>query len=269
MKAFIPVILKTLGSTLLMSSVAVSVAAKTSPKPLQAEAELGVLLTAGNTDSTASSTRLDVKQDFASWRNHYVFEGLYKEDQIDYVVEDVVIEESQVSAERYFVSAQTDYKLDAEYKGLFLFGSYDKDRFSGYDFQGAIAAGYSNRWFTNEKSFFEYSIGPGYAFARTDETINNSGEFVDNESESSAMVRLSADYQYEFSKNAKFTQSFASDAALESGANTKSKSVSAVTANINKSFALKASLTITHNSEVPEARNNKDSTTALTVVYSF
>lgn len=83
------------------------------------------------------------------------------------------------------------------------------------------------------------------------------------------MVRLAANYQYDFSENAKFTQTLASDVAVESGSNTRTKAVSAITANLNHSLALKASFTVTHNSEVPEGRTSTDSETALTLVYSF
>lgn len=83
------------------------------------------------------------------------------------------------------------------------------------------------------------------------------------------MVRLSVNYEYDFSDSAKFTQTFASDLALESGANTRSKAESAVTASLNKSLAMKASYLVTHNSEVPGGRTSTDSQTALTLVYHY
>lgn len=242
---------------------------ETAVPPLAVEAELGVLLTSGNTQSTALSSSINVRQELTHWRNSYIAQGLYKEDEVAVAAGDVATEQRQVSAERYFLSAQTDYKLDKEYGGLFLFGSYEEDKFSGYDFQSALAAGHSDRLFKSPYAYLDYSVGPGFSFSRTSETLDNNGNFVDNQSEESAILRLSAFYQYEFSDNAKFTQSLASDAALESGANTKSKAVSAVTATINESFALKASLTITHNSQVPENREHADTITAVTLVYSL
>lgn len=243
--------------------------AQSTPEPLQVEAEIGILLTSGNTESTALSSRVNVKQDLRDWRNSYIAEGLYKEDEIELTAEGEVFEQDRVTAERYFLSAQTDYKLGEQYKGLFLFGSYEEDKFSGYDYQASLAAGYSDRLFDTPKSYFDYSVGPGFTVNRTAETRNSDGSLSDNEREESAIVRLSGFYQYEFSDNAKFSQSLASDAAFESGANTRSKAVSAVTANLNDSFALKASLTVTHNTEVPERLEKTDTTTAITLVYSF
>lgn len=243
--------------------------AQTDSEPLEIEAELGVLLTSGNTQSTALSSTVNVRHELTHWRNSYMAQGLYKEDEVARSVDGVPAEESQVSAERYFLSAQTDYKLDKEHGGLFLFGSYEEDKFSGYDFQSALAAGYSDRLFQSPYAYFDYSVGPGFSFSRTSETLDNGGSFIDNQSEESAILRFSAFYQYEFGDSAKFTQSLASDAALESGANTKSKSVTAITAKINHSFALKASLTVTHNTQVPEIREHTDTITSVSLVYSL
>lgn len=249
---------------------AITAVAEEPTKPLAADMELGVLLTSGNTESTALKAKLDAKHDMARWRNHYVLEALYKEDDVTFEQDGVEVQENQTTAEKYFASAQADYKLDSEHRALFMFGSYDEDKFSGYDFQAAVAVGYSDRLFQGDSSFLDYSVGPGMSFSRTDEVFDEDGVMVtDNLSEESAMVRIAANYQYDFSENAKFTQTFASDVALESGANTRTKAESAVTANLNQSMAIKASLIVTHNSEVPEDRTSTDSQTALTLVYSF
>lgn len=239
------------------------------PKPLQVEAELGLLLTSGNTNSSALNGRLDIKQELANWRNNYVAQGLYKKDETRQASEGSAREQSRVTAERYFLSAQADYKLDKDNRGLFVFASFEENKFSGYDYQGALAAGYSDRLFRTPYAYLDYSVGPGLSFNRTDESIGSTGNLIDNQNDTSAILRVSAFYQYEFNNNAKFEQSLASDVALESRANTRSKSVTAVTANINEAFALKASLTVNHNSEVPVLRENTDSTVAMSLVYSF
>lgn len=249
---------------------AITAVADEPPKPLAADMELGLLLTSGNTDSTALKAKMDAKHDMARWRNHYVLEALYKKDEVMSEQDGVEVEEDQVTAEKYFASTQADYKLDSKHRALFVFGSYDEDKFSGYDFQAAIAVGYSDRLFQGDRSFLDYSVGPGMSFSRTDEVRDETGVLVtDNISEESAMVRVAGNYQYDFSENAKFTQTFSSDVSLESGANTRTKAESAVIANLTRSMALKASFIVTHNTEVPEDRTSTDSQTALTVVYSF
>lgn len=239
-------------------------------KPFAADAELGLLATSGNTDSTALKAKLKLKHELTRWRNQYVLEALYKEDRLEVEQGGATRNESQVTAEKYFASAQADYKLDSQHRALFVFGSYEEDRFSGYDYQASVAVGYSDRLFQGASSFLDYSVGPGMSFNRTDEVRDANGILLeDNVTDESAMVRLSVLYQYDFSETAKFTQTFATDAAVESGANTKTKAESAITANINESLGMKVSFTITHNTEVPEDRVSSDRQSAVTLVYTF
>lgn len=257
-------------AVLATSALAAQAFAQAPDKPYAADAELGLLATSGNTDSTALKAKLNLKHELARWRNQYVLEALYKEDQLQVEQGGETWNESQVTAEKYFASAQADYKLDSQHRALFIFGSYEEDKFSGYDYQASVAVGYSDRLFQGASSFLDYSVGPGMSYSRTDEVRAADGTMVtDNITEESAMVRVSALYQYDFSETAKFTQTFASDIAVESGANTKTKAESALTANINQALAMKLSFTITHNSEVPEDRVSSDRQTAVTLVYSF
>ena len=257
-------------AVLATSALAAQAFAQAPDKSYAADAELGLLATSGNTDSTALKAKLNLKHELARWRNQYVLEALYKEDQLQVEQGGETWNESQVTAEKYFASAQADYKLDSQHRALFIFGSYEEDKFSGYDYQASVAVGYSDRLFQGASSFLDYSVGPGMSYSRTDEVRAADGTMVtDNITEESAMVRVSALYQYDFSETAKFTQTFASDIAVESGANTKTKAESALTSNINQALAMKLSFTITHNSEVPEDRVSSDRQTAVTLVYSF
>lgn len=253
-----------------LSGLTATALAETAEKSYAADAELGILNTAGNTDSTALKAKFKLKHDLTSWRNVYVLEALYKKDELEVVNDGLSSKQSQVTAEKYFGSVQADYKLDNQHRALFIFGSYEEDKFSGYDYQASLAAGFSDRMFQTPRSYLDYSVGPGISFSRTDEVLDAEGNLLtDNITDESAMVRVSALYQYDFSENAKFTQTFSSDVALESNANTKSKAESAITATINSSFAMKASVIFTHNSEVPEDKVSTDRHTAVTLVYTF
>src|SRR5690606_31092512 len=92
-------------------------------KPFGADAELGLLATSGNTDSTALKGKLKLKHELTRWRNQYVLEALYKEDRLEVEQDGATWSESQVTAEKYFASAQADYKLDSQHRALFMFGS--------------------------------------------------------------------------------------------------------------------------------------------------
>jgi putative salt-induced outer membrane protein len=240
-------------------------------KPPASDLEFGFLTTSGNTSSETTKANCNIKRDFAQWRSQMVLSALVKKDEVEYIdIDGEKYQEKQVSAEQYFSSLQADYKLDKKYKALFVFGSYDDTRFSGYDYQATLSVGYSNRLFETQNAYLNYNIGPGMAFHRTDEIFAKNGAMLkDNIKDESAIVRLAAEYQYLFSETAKFTQTFASDVAVKSDANTRTKLESAILANLNQALALKASVTIAHNSEAPDDLENVDSQTALTLVYTF
>ncbi len=236
-------------------------------KSFSMDAELGGLVTSGNTNSTSFKAKVDVKKDFVKWRNNYVAEAIYKEDEVDASNNSA---DKQTTAEKYGFLVQADYKLNEKHRGLFVLGSYEEDRFSGYDYQGALAAGYTDRILKTDSAEWNYSIGLGSSFTRTEDVYSAEGVWLaDGESESSAIVRASFDYRYSFSKNTKFTQTFSSDIATDSGANTKTKAESAFTSNLNEHFALRVSLSITNNSEVPENIESTDKQMAVALVYSL
>lgn len=235
-------------------------------KSLDAEVELGAILTSGNTETTSLKGKLDVTHDLKSWKNQYVIETLYKEDELENEDGEKV---SQTTAEKLFLSARGGYKLNTDHKEFFVVGQYEDNKFSGFEYQYSISIGYSDRLFTHDNSHLAFSIGPGYQVSQPVPVEDTLGNEIDQDEESNAIIYASLEYVYKFSDHAKFKQFIETNAAAESGANTKTKSVTSVSANINSSLAMKASFTIDHNSEVAEGLDNADTQTALTVVYSF
>jgi putative salt-induced outer membrane protein len=228
----------------------------TSVDSLHVETELGVILTTGNTETSSYKAKLLAKQETKNWKNKFLLDSLYKEDELE---SDSAAKTTEVTAEKYFVSAQGDYKLNEKHSALFIFASYEDDRFSGYTYQGSVALGYSDRFFGNKVSFLEFSAGPGYSFNKTDAGI----------SDQAAMARIAIAYEYKISGHAKFNQDLSTEISVENDSNEKSKSESAITANLMDSLSLKASYTITNNSEVEAGNENTDTTTSVGVVYVF
>ncbi len=239
------------------------------PKKLQVEAEFGMIMTSGNTESSATVGKLDVKQDFKKWKNNYIVQAFYKEDDVTINVNGEEIKETQTTADKFFASVQSDFKLDNEHKGIFAYVSYEDDKFSGFDYQATVAVGYSDRLFENEKSWLDYSIGPGLAIARTEESIDDNDQIIPSEKTETFAVRISGAYQYNFTDHAKFTQKISSDVAGESDKNTKTKSETGLTATINGSMALKLSYVIQHNTQPPFDKDKTDTTTAVTLVFTY
>lgn len=223
-------------------------------KTFTMDGEFGFSATSGNTTSSSSLIKLNAKQILKDWNTQYVVEGFHKKQEA--FDAELGRDVEQTAAQKIFFSGQGDYKLTNPSHRLFAFSSYENDRFSNFDFQATIAAGWSQEVWNDEKSNFKYSIGPGYSIA-DDLEGNEVNGFI---------VRSSAEYVWNISETATFRQSVSSELGDE---NTKSKSETALTAKINGSLAMSLSYVMNHNSEVAEDKKNLDSIVAVTLVYSF
>lgn len=234
---------------LLLGLVASGIAAAADEvKPLSMDGEFGFISTTGNTETTSFKGKLSAHQELDMWSNDFAIEGLYKKDDIAGT--------SQTTAQKYFMSAQGNYKLNNPDHRLFGFASYADDKFSSYDYQATLAVGWQQKLWDDKSSRFNYSIGPGYSFAKTN----------DGESENGAIIRGALDYQWKISDTATFKQTLSSEVGSN---NTKSKSETSLSAEINEALSLKVSLLMDHNSDVAVGKENLDTQTAVTVVYTF
>jgi putative salt-induced outer membrane protein len=217
-------------------------------KPFSMDGEFGYIATTGNTETTSIKGKLSAHQELTQWSNDFIVEALYKKDQINGV--------EQTTAQKYFLSAQGNYKLENPDHRLFGFASYEDDKFSSFNYQATLAAGWSQKVWEDDTSKLNYSIGPGYSFAETNQGVDQSG----------LIVRAALDYQWKISDTANFKQLLSTEVGSD---NTKSKSETSVSAKISESFSLKVSLILDHNSDVADDIDNLDTQTAVTLVYSF
>ena len=222
-------------------------------EPLTAELELGVIAMTGNTESTAVKAKATIKQDFLAWKAKYQIDTLYKRGK------DTQESETKTTAQKLFMSAQSDYKLSSENTSVFVYGSYTGDRFSGYEYQNTVSVGYSGRMFADDKSFLDYSIGPGYSFSQTDE----------GEEDEAAIVHVDFQYEYAISPNATFQQALSTEAALQNDKNTRSKSETSISVQLRDNLSMKAAYSLTHNSQVLDDKRNTDGTTSIIFAYTF
>jgi putative salt-induced outer membrane protein YdiY len=222
-------------------------------KPFELTGSFGAILTSGNTQTTSLKGDLKAHHELRKWSNDYILEAVSRSEQVE---QEDGTEETESTAQRVFISGQGNYKLDNEAQRLFIFASYEDDRFNAFNFQSTIAAGWNEQLWQTEKSQFAYSVGPGYSFNETDE-----GESANN-----FIVRGALDYQYKISDSASFLQLVSTEVG---STNTKSKSESALTAKINDRFSVKISLILNHNTDVTDDRDNLDTETAVTLAYTF
>lgn len=228
----------------------------TKKKEWDASAEVGLLFTSGNTETETFKAKLNLARDFEKWRHKGVID-YYRSEQIDQATG-----ESILTGDKTFVSGQSNYKFSPESRSsLFVFGSYEEDKFSGYEYQGTLAVGYGARYRYSETLFADYEIGPGYSVNKP--IVDG----IPQDQESSVIVRVAGNLVWDISKTSKFNALASSEVGEE---NTKTRAEVSISANVNSSLALKFSVAANHNSYLEDTTKEKlDTETAVTLVYSF
>ena len=217
----------------------------------QGEAELGVLITSGNSDQSKINSRLGVRHEVDTWRNTAEFRSLYSD------------AEGTTSAERYGLTAETNYKF-TEQQYAFVRGAYDDDRFSGYDFQSSVTSGYGARvWEAGERSFLDLSVGAGYRFIQLEVADENGSR-----NEEQAIGRLAGQFDYALSDTALFRQQLSTEVGLSDN-NAISESETAIQATIAGNLSMKAAYRVKHVSDAPVDVEKTDTATTLSLLYGF
>lgn len=221
-----------------------------SDKSWQGSAELGVLLTSGNSDTTNLNSKFNVTQQLKTWRNTYTFASIYAES------DDIKTEE------QYRSSIQADYIFN-DRQFWYLRGAYNKDLFSGYEYQSSASTGYGNRfWQEEDGSYLEASVGAGYRNNKIDE------DYTTDSSERTPIARFSATYEEHLSKTSLFKQELNSEISTENGS-AISESISSLQANIVDNLAMKLSYRVKHSTDVPVDTKKISTETSVSVLYSF
>lgn len=217
----------------------------------EGETELGVLITSGNTEETNIKGRLGLVHEVETWRNTGEFRTNYSET------------DDETTAEKYLAALETDYKF-SENQYWFLRGSYEDDRFSGYDFESSATTGYGNRvWTSGERSFLDLSVGGGYRYNKL-EVVNAQGEDAEEE----AIARLAGQFDYALSENSLFRQKLSTEIGLDEN-NAVTESETSLQANVVGNLSMKAAFRIKHLSDPPAGSEDTDTETSLSLIYGF
>lgn len=222
----------------------------------RASAEVGVLIRSGNTESRSWKGKVDLQRDTLMWRHRGIFDYYRQERK-------TVSGQTVTDADRLFLSGQSNRKFaNIGQASVFVYASYEDDALNSFEYQSTIAGGFGTRYAFNEDIFSDFEIGPGISFDKRRDTGATDNDFI---------VRLAANTHWQISETSRFTQLISSEIGND---NTRSRAVSALTANLNSRLALRLSLTLTHNSSVFEQPNGRipeklDTETAVTIVYTF
>ncbi len=225
---------------LLMSSPA---AAQEEESPLTAEVELGAVVTSGNTDDENINFSAAVDYDSGSWLYGFSVDGFRSS------------KNNELAAHRIYYVANADYSFsDTEFLETRV--SHEDDRFSGFDSQSDISVSYGRNFLQNiENMELSTTFGAGMRRSRLpDQDIDE------------AILRFSGDYVWSLSSSADFNQELSTEFGEESSI---FRSESSIETRIVENLALRFSINIKHQTDVPAGRDKTDTETAVTLVMSF
>lgn len=227
---------------------------------LYGDTEFGLIINKGNAESTAFKLKGNLYQDFTHWRNHFKFDGLYREDT------DEETGEENVSAERYFVSMQGNYKIGQDNQSLFLYGDYEDDEFSGKEYTATFALGYGTRLFEGRKNTIDLDVGPGLSVSRTDDEV----DLLEGVSrvQQGQLMRFSVQWERKISERTRFNQDVSVERSL-SGLNSRVLSETSLVTQVLGGIGFKVAYTYRYNSKPEEDKLKVDSEVSATLIYSF
>ncbi|PSF07068.1 DUF481 domain-containing protein [Marinobacter fuscus] len=218
----------------------------------EGEAELGVLMTSGNTDETKANGRLGLINEQEFWRNSGEFSTKYTE------------ADDETTAEEYRAELATNYKFD-EQQYWFLRGNWEDDRFSGYEFESSVTTGYGNRvWRSGKRSFLDLSAGAGYRYNKRMDVDPDTGRDVEED----AIARLAAQFDYGLSENSLFRQKLSTEMGLDDN-NTVSRSETSLQSSIMNNLSMKVAYRVKHVSDAPDDSESTDTELAVSLLYGF
>jgi putative salt-induced outer membrane protein YdiY len=217
--------------------------------------EFGFLVANGNTNTSTITAKMNTSQELNEWAYQIIGEALYKQSEIEVNA----VKSNAASAQKVFLSGQFDHKLVEENDRLFIYGEYENNRFNGFRYQAAFAAGWSSRLWHNEQSELKYSVGPGYAISEVERDSVNSDL-------KGLIIRGAMEYKRKFSGNATFRQFLSTEADQEF---TKTKSETSLSTKLTGALAMKLSFILNLDTSVAPDIEDLNTEAAVTVVYQF
>ena len=212
------------------------------PSSWKAEAELGYISTSGNTDTETLNAKTKIINERIKWKNTFTAESTRSSDG------------GNVTAQRSFASAKTDYKF-ADKSYVFGLLEYENNRFSGYDYQASLIAGYGQKLLNQDDLKWEAELGGGSKQSKQ----NNVSATT------SGIVYVGTELEWKISESSSFNEKL----TIESGDATTTKSVTAIKSKFNSKLASKITYTVKHVDKVPAGVKNTDNELAVTLVFNF
>ncbi|OUR79385.1 hypothetical protein A9Q75_12020 [Colwellia psychrerythraea] len=236
-----------------------------------ASAELGLLYLTGNTRSADIKTGLDLRFERGLWRSFFVFDLLVKKTEKESEINtNEIRKDFETTDQKWSISSQTNYTLDA-IKQNYIYGSifYEENRFSSFDSQASMSAGWGRRWFESKEASFDADVGPGFKRDVTQVTTEEIAAGMTSKTQDTLILQAQALYIRKINEHIEFKQLFVVKHAIEQGQNSIYKAESSITSKLIDSLQLKLNFVIDYNSKVDADKENLNTETSAVLIYSF
>ena len=218
--------------------------------------ELGLVLSSGNTESTAIRTNAELMHELTDFRNKYLIQTLVQRNsRID---ENTGEKTKDTTAQRLNLVAQSNYKFYQSEHSIFGRAAYLNDRFGAFEEQGSIAVGYAMRAYERGDDYLDLETGPGVAYQHTS----------DNQTSSGMIWWVAANLDYHLTESNSFRQALEWSVSLD-GKNSSWQSRSSLTSQVNGRLSMRLNFTVKYDSNPGQFRQKTDTETSATLVYSF
>lgn len=214
------------------------------------EGEFGLVATTGNTETETLNTKLSGAYERESWIYRLGIRALSAS------------EDGNTTAERYELSGMSEYHTSER---SYWFGAlrYEDDRFSGFEHQGTLTAGYGRTLLDRETSHLDMEIGLGLRRARPAQAPEMAEPPA---AETDPILRGAAKYWWQLTDSTRFENDFLVETGEE---NTFLENQAALRVAINAKFSVKLGFAVRHNTEVPEGTEQTDTVSTVNLAYAF
>ena len=237
--------------------VALLLAAPAAQAQWTGKAELGVLLTDGNTESKSANTKLDLTHESANWKQNIYVAGLYGENG------------NFATAERYEARYQADRKI-TDRLSWFVGVRGEEDKFGAFAYQATASTGVSYKFIDNPTTKFDGSVGAGYKEFRPQVLVKtpagNVITRIEGDSDSEPVATLGSNYEHAFTDTTKITNKFLGELG---STNTSLQDDVALQVSMSQTLALAVGLGVRYNSDPPPLAESTDTQLTVNLVYNI
>lgn len=215
--------------------------------PWETSAELGSLISTGNSRSVNINGKLNIGYNTTKWADTLVLTTIYGSN------------EGQATERRYGVDAEVKYQLQDKFF-TYTRGQANVAYFKPYDYAFSESVGFGVRLIDSPKITIDVQAGPGGK--QTIDTVS------DNDT-NNVMLELGSSLAWQINKITSLTESL--DGQFDKN-NSALKSELALQTSFSKALALKISYVMEYNKVLPPDSNHNvhlDTTTSVTMVYTL